>query len=56
MGQRVALSYQQKKSLPSNCFGDTEYWITGVRVLPDLPSVPGAAPAPLPAPSLAAPP
>lgn len=56
MGQRVALSYQQKKGLPSNCFGDTEYWITGVRVLPDLPLVPGAALAPSPAPSPAAPP
>jgi hypothetical protein len=56
MGRRVALSYEQKKGLPSSCFGDTEYWITGVRVLPDLPPVPGAAPAPSPGPSPAAPP
>jgi hypothetical protein len=50
MGRRVALSYEQKKGLPSSCFGDTEYWITGVRLLPDVTPVPGAVPAPSPAP------
>ncbi len=30
-GQRVALSYQQHKGVPSSCFGETEYFITGVR-------------------------
>lgn len=30
-GQRVALSYQQHKGLPGSCFGETEYFITGVR-------------------------
>jgi hypothetical protein len=30
-GQRVALSYQQHKGIPSSCFGETEYFITGVR-------------------------
>ena len=30
MGQRVALSYEQKVGLPS-CFGDTAYWVTHVR-------------------------
>jgi hypothetical protein len=51
MGRRVALSYEQKKGLPSACFGDTEYWITTVRVLPDTPLIPGAAPAPAPLPT-----
>jgi len=51
MGRRVSLSYEQKKALPSSCFGDTEYWIVGVRVLPDVPLAPGAAaPAPVPEP------
>ena len=56
MGKRVALTYQQKKGLPTSCFGDTEYWVTGVRELSDVPLVPDAAPAapavptPVPAP------
>jgi hypothetical protein len=32
-GQRVALDYQQHKGIPTSCFGDTEYFITGVRVI-----------------------
>lgn len=54
MGHRVSLSYEQKKFLPSSCFGDTEYWIVGVRVLPEAlggagAGVPEVAPAPAPA-------
>ena len=30
-GQRVVLSYQQHKGVPSTCFGETEYFVTGVR-------------------------
>jgi hypothetical protein len=48
MGRRVSLSYEQKKGLPSNCFGESEYWITAVRVLPDTLPLPGIAPAPAP--------
>jgi len=51
IGRRVALTYEQKKGLPSDCFGDTEYWVTAVRVLPDVTPVPGAVPAPTPAPA-----
>jgi len=32
-GRRVALSYQQHKGVPSSCFGDTEYFVTGVRIV-----------------------
>jgi hypothetical protein len=32
-GQRVALAYQQHKGVPSSCFGETEYFVTGVRVV-----------------------
>jgi hypothetical protein len=32
-GRRVALSYQQHKGIPSSCFGETEYFITGVRTI-----------------------
>ena len=30
MGSRVTLSYQQHLGLPTSCFGDTNYFITGV--------------------------
>lgn len=30
-GQRVALVYEQHKGVPSSCFGETEYFITGAR-------------------------
>jgi hypothetical protein len=32
-GQKVSLNYQQHKGVPSTCFGETEYFVTGVRVL-----------------------
>jgi hypothetical protein len=30
-GERVVLDYEQHKGVPGSCFGDTEYFITGVR-------------------------
>ena len=32
-GQRVALNYNQHQGVPTRCFGETEYFITGVRAL-----------------------
>ena len=32
-GQRVAVSYTQHKGLPTSCFGETEYFVKGVKVL-----------------------
>ena len=32
VGKRVALHYEQHKWIPSSCFGDSEYFVTGVRV------------------------
>jgi hypothetical protein len=32
-GQRVALMYEQHRGVPSKCFGETEYFITGVRLI-----------------------
>jgi hypothetical protein len=32
-GQRVALIYDQHRGVPSKCFGETEYFVTGVRVV-----------------------
>jgi hypothetical protein len=33
-GKRVVLSYAQHKGVPSQCFGETEYYITKVQVQP----------------------
>ena len=32
-GQRVALSYTQHKGLPTSCFGETDYFVKGIKVL-----------------------
>jgi hypothetical protein len=32
IGKRVALHYEQRKWIPSSCFGETEYFVTDVRV------------------------
>ena len=32
-GQRAALAYQQHKGVPTSCFGETEYFVTGVRTV-----------------------
>jgi hypothetical protein len=32
-GKRVSLSYEEKKGIPTSCFGETSYWIKDVRVL-----------------------
>jgi hypothetical protein len=32
-GQRVVLMYAQHKGLPTSCFGDTEYFVTGARTV-----------------------
>ena len=34
MGQRVTISYQQHKGVPTSCFGDTDYFVTSVRPAP----------------------
>jgi hypothetical protein len=31
--KRVALVYEQKRGVPSSCFGETEYFVTDVRVV-----------------------
>ena len=32
-GQRVALTYEQHKGVPSSCFGETEYFVSSVRLI-----------------------
>lgn len=44
-GKRVVLDYRQYKFIPSTCFGETEYFVDGVREVVDTPAQ--AAPNPL---------
>ncbi len=30
IGKRVRLHYEQHKGVPTNCFGETEYFVTGI--------------------------
>ncbi|HEY7194176.1 MAG TPA: hypothetical protein VH439_10590 [Gemmatimonadales bacterium] len=34
MGRRVSLTYQQHKGIPTTCFGESEYFVVAVKVLP----------------------
>ena len=47
-GRQVALSFEQHPGIPLSCFGDTEYFISGVRVVNPQPGLPGATPTPTP--------
>ena len=33
-GKRVAITYDQHRGVPSSCFGETEYFVSAVRVVP----------------------
>lgn len=58
IGKRMSLHYEEKVGLPTSCFGDTRYYITGVAVVDDISLSPGVvvhSPAPAQAPSLPAP-
>jgi len=53
LGKRVSLSYEEHIWLPSSCFGETTYFVTGVKVIDETPApliVPGNTPAPQAAP------
>ena len=41
VGQRVALVYEQHKGLPTSCFGETEYFVNDIRLLPEASKIPG---------------
>ncbi|ABQ25810.1 hypothetical protein [Geotalea uraniireducens] len=33
LGKRIALQYEQHKGVPTNCFGETEYYVTDIKVV-----------------------
>lgn len=37
MGKRVSLHYEQHKGLPTTCFGETEHFVTDVKVVEESP-------------------
>ena len=52
MGKRVSLHYEQKVGLPTSCFGETRYYVTGVTLADEIPLGPGIV---VPVPPAAAP-
>jgi hypothetical protein len=44
MGQRVDISYEQHKGVPTSCFGETEYFVNAVNTGPVSPVSPSEAP------------
>jgi hypothetical protein len=52
VGRRVTLHYEEKVGLPTSCFGETRYFVTGVTISPDIPLGPGVS---LPGPTVAPP-
>lgn len=52
MGKQVALSYSQHKGVPTSCFGETEFYVSGVREIDG--GAPPAPAAPSPPPSIPA--
>ena len=56
MGNRVSLTYEEHKGIPTSCFGETDYFVTDVRVI-DAPQVAPQTPQfPAPAAPQASPP
>jgi len=48
VGQRMSLTYEQHKGVPTTCFGETQYFVTRIAVMSDAsrpaaPSKPAAA-------------
>lgn len=34
-GRRVVLDYEEHRGVPTSCFGDTDYFVTGVKLMKD---------------------
>lgn len=52
LGKRVSLNYEEHLGVPTNCFAETPYFVTGVKVIEDPSPIgtPSALTAPSPAP------
>ena len=38
LGNRVTLTYEEHRGIPTSCFGDTPYFVTGVKTISAAPS------------------
>jgi hypothetical protein len=54
MSKRVSLRYEEHVGVPTSCFGDTRYFVTGVRVVDD-PHIVAPVPVPVPTPGVESP-
>jgi len=41
MGKRVSLHYEEKRGIPTSCFGETRHYVTKVSVVDEIPLAPG---------------
>jgi hypothetical protein len=55
MGRRVAITYKQHKGVPTSCFGETEYYVSNVRMVDEAPQAPQSPAPPAAAPVVPAP-
>ena len=44
LGRRVVLHYEEHRGIPTNCYGDTNHFVTRVVEIEDLPAGPGLLP------------
>jgi hypothetical protein len=49
IGARVALTYEQHIGIPTTCFGETQYFVTAVKVVQEPGFIPGGMAPPPPA-------
>ncbi len=58
MGNRVSLTYEEHKGIPTSCFGETDYFVTDVRMIdppqvaPQTPQMPPAVTPQVPSPQV----
>lgn len=45
MGSRVSLHYEEHRGIPTSCFGETDYFVTDIRVVEGVPGAPPNPPA-----------
>jgi len=50
LGERIRLHYTEHLGVPSNCFGDTSYYVDNATLITGAPPIPGGPAAPVPAP------
>ena len=53
LGERIRLHYTEHLGVPTNCFGDTSYYVDNATLVTAIPALPGGPAAPVPAPAAA---